>query len=487
MYRLVLYVLLFFLGLAEVFSFLHLLPFSWSALLLSAVFLIGVCWVTNKFFSILFRVPTNVESVYISALILSLIITPKSIPFLFFAAVFTIASKYCINLYNKHIFNPVALGVFLGGIITGSYASWWIGTANFLPFILIGGLLIVRKIRREDMVFTFFVVAVGIVLAEDMFNNMNIVLSLKNIFLETPILFFASVMLTEPLTTPPTNMLQNIYGGLVGFFYNPQIHLANFYTTPETALLLGNIFSYFVSPKARLRLFVKEKIQLTRDIYQFIFSTSQNFSFLPGQYMEWTLAHKDTDRRGNRRYFTIASSPTEKDIILGVRFSPKGSSYKKTLLSLKRNCTIVASHIAGDFTLPKDKRKKIAFIAGGIGITPFRSMVKYLLDTKDKRDIIVVYTAKNTNDFVYKEIFDAAEKNLGIKVVYAVTALQGIPSKWTGYRGRVTGEMLTKEIPDFQERIFYLSGPNEMIESFQKVLKKMDVSQIKKDYFPGFA
>lgn len=487
MYRLLLYYLILLVAISEIFSFFHFLPFGPFALFLSTILLVGICWIENKIFSYIFRVQTNVESVYISALILVLIITPNSIVFLLSAALITIASKYVVNINKKHIFNPVAFGVWGGSLLTAQYASWWVGTAIMLPFILIGGLLIVRKLRREDMVFTFFIVAVLTILGFDVLQKSDLLVSLKKILLDTPIIFFASVMLTEPLTTPSTKFLQSVYGGIVGILFSPEIHLGNFYTTPETALLLGNIFSYLVSPKVRLRLVLKGKIQITQNIFNFTFSATQKFSFLPGQYMEWTLSHPKTDSRGNRRYFTIASSPTEKDIMLGVRFNVNGSTFKDALSHLSEKSEIIASQITGDFVMPKDRKRKLVFIAGGIGVTPFRSMVKYLIDTKDKRDIIILYTAKNISEFAYKDIFDDAVKKIGVKVIYTITDAKNIPANWEGHTGRINGSLIEKEIPDFKERMFYLSGPNTMLESFEKTLKKIGVSHIIKDYFPGFA
>lgn len=487
MYRLLLYILIVYVVIGEIFSLFHLLPFTPTALFFSSIFLVGICWITNTILAKIFRVQTNVESVYISALILSLVITPTSIIFLATAGVLTIVSKYVANTNNKHIFNPVAFGIWLAGLLTGQYASWWIGTVSMLPFIIAGGFLIIKKIRRIDMVFIFFIIAVLTIFGYDILNKIDIFISFKKILFETPILFFASVMLTEPLTTPPTNLLQNIYGGLVGFLYCPLIHLGNFYTTPETALLIGNIFSYIVSPKIRLRLHLKEKIQITRDISDFVFLTPQKFSFLPGQYMEWTLSHNKIDSRGNRRYFTIASSPTEKNLVLGIRFNPNGSTFKNTLANLSEKDEIIGSQIAGDFVMPKDINKKLVFIAGGIGVTPFRSMVQYLLDKKEKRDIIVVYTAKNVSEFAYKNIFDRAAGELGIKVIYTITDTKNVPVNWKGYSGRITRALIKEEIPDFTERIFFLSGPNAMVESFEKTLKGIGVKKFKKDYFPGFA
>src|SRR5258708_34079548 len=108
--------------------------------------------------------------------------------------------------------------------------------------------------------------------------------------------------------------------------------------------------------------------------------------------MEWTVGHAHSDTGGNRRYFTLASSPTEKEVHLGVRFYDPSSSFQRAVVELPAGSTIVAGQVAGEFTLPKDPQKKLVFIAGGIGITPFRSMVKYLLDRDEKRAITLFYS-----------------------------------------------------------------------------------------------
>jgi len=201
------------------------------------------------------------------------------------------------------------------------------------------------------------------------------------------------------------------------------------------------------------------------------------------------LAHEKIDNRGIRRFFTIASSPTEKEIIMGVKFYDKPSSYKQSLINLQKGDTIVASQLTGDFTLPRNKKKKLIFIAGGIGITPFRSMIKYLIDNNEKRDIILFYSNKSFTDIAYKEVFDRAERQLGIKVIYCLSDLNSIPENWQGEKGFMNKETIEKYAPDFAERIFYISGPHSMIETFQTALKDAGVhkNHIKTDFFPGFA
>jgi glycine betaine catabolism B len=479
MYRLVLYYLIFLLFVAFVLSVFGLMSFSAISLGVSIIILVSISWVTNIIFARIYNVGTNVESVYITALILALIITPaislKSIEFIGLSALLAIASKYLINIKGKHIFNPAAIGVVLAGFIFNMYASWWIGTAILFPFTL-AGIIIVKKIRRFDMVFYFFIFSlISILLLSFIHGNTNPFLIIKNIFIDSPILFFAFIMFTEPLTTPPSSVLQNIYAVIVGILFAP-LKLGVIYTTPEIALSIGNVFSYLVSPKEKLILKLTEKNKLTSSIYEYIFENKEKLKFTAGQYMEWTLPHASSDSRGVRRYFTLASSPTEDDIKLGIRFEKdvKGSSFKNKLLTLKIGDEIVASQLAGDFTLPKNASQKLVFIAGGIGITPFRSIIKYLKDTNQKRDIILIYSDKNKNEMVYKEIFDHSP----IKVLYWETQKEGY----------LTKEFITKNIPDFQKRIFYLSGPQNLVKSIESVLFTLKVpkSTVKLDYFPGF-
>ena len=496
MYRLVLYFLIFLLIIATTLSFLNLLPYSSLAIILSTLFILFVCWITNIIFAKFFDATTNVESVYITALILALIITPMlSIADLGFfslaswASVWAIASKYVFAVRRKHIFNPAAFGVALTALTINQSASWWVGTAYLLPFVVIGGLLIVKKIRRFDLFLSFIVVSLIAITVPHIFTGGGLWPVLYAAVINSPVVFFATVMLTEPLTTPPRRAGRASYGGLVGFLFSPSIHLGGIYSTPELSLLAGNIFSYLISPKDKFVLKFKEKIKVASGVYDFLFKTEVPMVFLPGQYLEWTLGQAKSDSRGNRRYFTIASSPTEKDLRLGIKFYNNPSSFKKDMLFMNKSTSIVASQLAGDFVMPKDKSKKLVFIAGGIGVTPFRSMVKYLLDKNERRSITIFYSNRSASDIAYRETFEKAKIQLGINVVYTLTDNNNIPSDWRGERGLVDNEMIAKYVPDFRERIFYLSGPRSMVTVFDRKLKELGVSRfkIKKDYFPGFA
>ena len=491
MYRLVLYVLIGLIAIAAVLSYFTLLPFSPLSLLLSTVFLVIMCWAANSILASIFAVPTNVESAFITALILALIIDPTKSPgdflFLGWAAILATSSKYILALHNKHLFNPAAIAVVITSFALGESASWWVGTASMLPAVLLGGVLLVRKLRQGEMVVLFVTAALVTVCVVSLLQGLSVTRELQQLLVASPLFFFAAIMLTEPLTAPPTQKLKRIYGLLTGILFIPQLHLGPIYSTPELALVIGNIYSYLVSPKQKVVLRVKRKSKIASNIVDFVFKPSQRLAFEPGQYMEFTLAHPKPDSRGNRRFFTLASSPTEECLHLGVRFYANSSSFKKALYRVDGRTKMIAGQIAGDFTLPQDPRQKLVFIAGGVGITPFRSMLKYLLDMNQRRDIVLFYSNRTADEIAYQDIIREAQTKLGIKTFYTLTKTETIPRNWSGLVGRIDENMIEEAVPDYEERTYYVSGPPDMVRAYEHILKNLGVKsdQVKKDLFPG--
>lgn len=493
MYRVVLYGLCVMAVFAILFGFLGIIPFSGVFLSLSLVTLLFVCAFSNGIFAKIFKVDPNVESSYITALILFLILIPpagyQDFLTLALTGVVAMLSKYILAIHKRHIFNPAAVAVFLLGVFQSGGAIWWVATPALLPLTVIVGLLIVKKIRRFPLFLTFLAVSVGSVVLANGFLLKNGLTSLQEVFISWPIIFFGTVMLTEPLTTPARKKMQIIYGAIVGVLFGAQFHIGPVFSSPEFALIAGNIFSFLVSPQRTLKLTLKKKLRLSDTLYEFAFAAESGLQFLPGQYAEWTLAHKNSDDRGNRRYFTVASARGEDHVLLGTKIDPaRSSSFKKALLALSVGQTLSLSQITGDFVLPHNKNKKLVFIAGGIGITPFRSMIQDLLDRKEKRDIILCYAASGTDELVYQDVFERAEREIGLKLHCILSQEKNVPKNWKGRTGRITTEMIHKQIPDYRERLFYISGPNAMTEAYKKMLLETGVKKtnIVTDYFPGF-
>lgn len=426
---------------------------------MSALVLVGSCVGANILFGKMFKAPINAESPYITALILALIVLPprnlQEVGILIFMSFCAIASKFFIVINRKHIFNPAAFAVVVSGWVFGYGASWWIANPYIFIPVLLTGILIVKKMQRWSLVLGFLLT----------FCLLN--LSVLGDLWYSPLLFFSFVMLIEPQTSPPTKKLQILMGVIVGLFAS----------VPELALLVGNVFAYLVSSK-KLILTLQQKRHLADDTYQFDFGADQKLDFKPGQYLEWTIWQNRPDTRGNRRYFTIASSPTENVLGIGIKIFPKSSSFKQALLNLPMGGKVVASQLAGEFTLPKDDNKRLVFVAGGIGITPFRSMIKYLIDTKQKRDIILLFSNNSAKEIVYKDIFDMAEKQINLKAVYVNT----------DEVGHIDEKLIQGRVSDFKDRLFYISGPHTMVDAIETLLRGMGVkgSSIKTDFFPGY-
>ncbi len=492
MYRLVLYGLFGIAILSIVFGFLGVLPYTGLGYVGSLLIVCTSAYGANYIFSRLYKAPTNSESALITGLILFFILPPATrisdLGIFFLAGIIAMASKYILARGTKHIFNPAAAAatiLFFTGI-TG--ADWWIGSLVMTPAVLIFGLLIVRKIRKFSMFFTFVTSSLVVMLTLGFINKVGLADLLTQAFTSWPLIFLGTVMLTEPLTTPPTRRHQMMYGGLVGGLFASQFHIGPVFSTPELALVVGNIFSYIVSPKDKLMLKFKQKLKVGSTVYEFIFESNKKLRFKAGQYLEWTLPHVHVDGRGNRRYFTIASAPTEDEVRLGVKVFDVSSSFKRALSAMQVGDPIAASQLSGEFTLPKNKKEKIVLIAGGIGVTPYRSMIKYLIDKGEKRDIVLLYACSSADDFAYKDLFDEATRKIGLKVVYIITNSKNVPQGWHGATGYIDASMLREYIEDYTSRKFYLSGPQKMVTSYYDTLIKMGLnrSNIVTDYFPGF-
>ena len=449
-----------------------------------------ICFLANQIFGLLFKTKPNYESQLITGLILALIVGPlpfsSNLIFLTLLAFIAMASKYVFAYKKQHIFNPAAFAVVITAITIGQGASWWIGDKTLLPFIVAGGLLMVRKLHRFNLIFGFLLGYAFSLALLNLSNSLSNPTILLNALTSPSLLFFTFVMLTEPITSPADRKFRTYFGIFTGLIYAVYtLYLSNIYYSLELALLSANLLFRIIRFSEKYSLVLQDKTEIAPTIWEFIFEPTNSFSFVPGQYLEWSLPHPHTDSRGNRRYFTIASSPSEKTIKLAVKIPEKASSFKKELLKLKPGSEIYATNLEGEFVLEKDAKTRYIFIAGGIGITPFRSIVKYMLDKNLSFPITLFYIAKDAKEFAYKELFKKAE-SLGVKTVYVVS--ENPPKDWSGETGRLSREMLERHVPDFYSNLFYISGPQPMVMAYEDLLSEIGKGKIKykADFFPGY-
>lgn len=208
------------------------------------------------------------------------------------------------------------------------------------------------------------------------------------------------------------------------------------------------------------------------NIYSFYFNSSPLPRYNAGQFIELKIPHDNKDKRGDKRWFTLSSSPTEPQLSITTKILPENaSSFKNTLKSLAHGTELNMASPMGDFILPKDATIPLVFIAGGIGCTPFRSMAKYLQDSGETRTITLIYNANSSEEIAFTEIFE----KFGAQF-YAITD------------GRITAEKILEIVKNDLDQDFFLSGPEPMIESLTNDMKAAGVNKkrIKTDFFPGY-
>ena len=207
-----------------------------------------------------------------------------------------------------------------------------------------------------------------------------------------------------------------------------------------------------------------------------IFTPEAPLVWQAGQFLHCVLNHAPTDDRGSDRWFTIASAPYERHVMITTRFAVKeGSTFKKTLKALKPGDSIEVSDLDGDFIV-SDPQKKYVFIAGGIGITPFRSILKQA-DHEGKSLHVTLLYANRKSIAAYKKEFDAlAKRNPNLKIHYLF------------HPQRIDQQTIKELVPDLKTPLFYVSGPEPMVESIGKMLQQIGIpkKRIKQDWFPGY-
>ena len=222
-------------------------------------------------------------------------------------------------------------------------------------------------------------------------------------------------------------------------------------------------------------------IERTHDVKSFRFSRPSSFEYKAGQFMFVTIQGENGELK---KHFTISSSPTETDFI---EFTKKltGSPYSTSLNALKVNDKAKIEAPYGRFTLD-EKFKEIAMLSGGIGITPLRSICKYVSDLHLENNIILLYGNNTVEDIVFKEeLNQLQEENSNLKVVYTIAKP---PENWHGYAGYINAQMINKEIPDYKSRTLYTCGPPAMVKAMTGLLTKLNVpsEQIKIENFSGY-
>lgn len=221
------------------------------------------------------------------------------------------------------------------------------------------------------------------------------------------------------------------------------------------------------------------KEQIADNIYSFNFAPAQPIRYIAGQFTEIKLTHNNPDDRGEKRWFTLSGAPSKNTLSITTRISSPGSSFKQALFSLPPGTKLMMANPMGDFVLPKDKTIPLLFVAGGIGCTPFHSIIEELNLRNEKRNIKMIYSANRLKDVAFTKTFESLGNNFEI-------CLTSPPENWDGKSGRITAEDILEASDN--NRHIYISGPEPMVETLDKELKELGVpaNKIHGDFFPGY-
>ncbi len=226
---------------------------------------------------------------------------------------------------------------------------------------------------------------------------------------------------------------------------------------------------------------IKEIIQRTHNVKSFRLDDAGGVDFTAGQFMSVFLG----EEKDLMRFLSISSSPAEKGFI---EFTKKitDSKFSKRLNAAEVGSPIQIKYPMGSFTI-REGRNKPAFLSGGIGITPIRSICKYICDSRLNKEVILLYGNRSSRDIAFKEDFDKIKAECAdFKVIHILSQPE---ADWRGKTGHISSGLVREEIPDYSERQFYVCGPPLMVSGMKSILKdelKLSEENIITENFIGY-
>jgi ferredoxin-NADP reductase len=239
-----------------------------------------------------------------------------------------------------------------------------------------------------------------------------------------------------------------------------------------------------------MKLSLITKVDEAKGTKSFFWKPDKPVNFIPGQYLYFTLPQLNyPDPKGATRHFTISSSPTEGELLRLTTRIREESGYKKTLDELPLGSEIDADGPQGTFIFDEKEPGPHIFIAGGIGITPFRSMIKYAVDKNLPTPIHLIYSNSLPEEIAFrKELLEIAKTRPTIKVDMTVSKPEESKEAWDGITGRIDENLIHKLTADYVNPTFWLCGPPAMIDAMEQTLGKLNISsgRVRSEKFTGY-
>ena len=220
----------------------------------------------------------------------------------------------------------------------------------------------------------------------------------------------------------------------------------------------------------------------------FHFAKPAGFAFKPGQSMNVSLIEPpETDAKGNARTFSIVSAPHESELVIATRM--RDTAYKRVLKAMPAGGRVSLRGPAGLFTLDAADSRPAAFLAGGIGVTPFASMLRDAAQTRLARDLWLFYSNRRPEDAAFlDELMALPTRNPRIHFVGTMVEMDKSSRTWSGERGFLDRAMLERHLKSLAGNVYYIAGPPGLVEAMQKMLLSAGVTEdaIHTDEFIGY-
>jgi ferredoxin-NADP reductase len=244
--------------------------------------------------------------------------------------------------------------------------------------------------------------------------------------------------------------------------------------------------------KATFEVALKEKKQIAEGTIAFIFEKPDGFHMRAGQHIRMTLIHPpETDNEGNSRFFSLANSPQDADLVIAMRM--RDTAFKRVLgrmpIGDKVRIETLLNSPHGSFTLHDDASKPAVFLIGGIGIVPTFSMIKDAMERKLSHPLFLFYSNRRPEDAPFlDELEKLAKQNPSFKLIATVTKPEKETSSWRGETGYIDHSMMKRYIDDLESPMYYIAGLPEMVSAMKTLLTDSGVSEdnIRAEEFSGF-
>jgi ferredoxin-NADP reductase len=233
---------------------------------------------------------------------------------------------------------------------------------------------------------------------------------------------------------------------------------------------------------------LRDREEVAERTMAFHFEKPREWPFKAGQYIDMTLINPaETDAEGNTRTFSIASAPHEDTLMIATRM--RDSAFKRVLKGMPLGSEVKIEGPFGNLTLHNNVARPAVLLAGGIGITPFRSMVVRGAQEKLPHRIFLLYSNRRPEDAPFLDELQALEKqNLNYKFIPTMTKLEESRRPWHGETGVITAQMLSKFLKNLAGPVYYIAGPPAMVNGLRTVLEKagVDSDDIRTEEFAGY-